>query len=297
MSYIKPENLTELRKIDALSYMLSCEPQELMHDGYNRYRLSSEHSCVISPKGWYAWQRCKGGKSAIDLLCELRGLSLIEACEMVGGASIVQFEYDQPAERGEMKLPPPNFENKRVFNYLCKRGIDEDIIQWCLDNDLIYEEKKYGGCVFVGYDEQRKPKYAFIRGTYSNSRFKQEIQYSQKKYSFRIVNEQNTTLNIFESAIDALSFATLMKNANKDWQSVNYLSLGGLGSRLPPQLLNYLEHVPQTSKINLCLDNDRAGVDASQQLYNELQKDFEVLIHYPRCKDWNDYLCQKERQI
>ena len=121
MSYIKPENLAELRKIDALSYLLSCEQNDLMHDGHNRYRLHSEHSCTISPRGWYAWERRKGGKSAIDFLCEVRGLSLIEACRQVGGASVVHFEQTE-FERGEFNLPPPNDNNRRVYAYLRAHG-------------------------------------------------------------------------------------------------------------------------------------------------------------------------------
>ena len=301
MSFIAPEKLAEFRKIDALSYMLSCEPNELQHDGHNRYRLHSEHSCVVSPRGWYAWERRKGGRSAIDFLCAIRGLSLIEACKRVGGASVVHFEQSEPFERGEMCLPPPNDNNRRVFAYLRKRGIDDTIIKWCFDSNLIYEEKRYGSCIFVGYDEEQKPKYAFVRGTYANSKFRQEIRSSQKKYCFRICKDENTTLNIFESAIDALSFATLMKNKGKDWQSVNYLTLGGVGSfnkdDLPLALLNCLERMPQTEKINLCLDNDKAGIDASRYLRGKLQNDYQIAIHYPRYKDWNDYLYQKQNSI
>jgi len=293
MSYVKPENLEQLRKIDALSYLLSCERNDLMRDGLSRYRLQSEHSCVISPKGWYAWKRRKGGKSAIDFLCEIRGLSLIEACQQVGGTSVVHFERTE-LECGEFNLPPPNDNNRRVYGYLRKRGIDETIIKWCFDNNFIYEAERYGSCVFVGYDEETKPKYAFVRGTYGDSKFRQEVRCSQKKYCFRIANVENTTVNVFEGAIDALSFATLMNNKGKDWQSVNYLSLGGT-TELP--LLNFLERIPQTKKINICLDNDKAGIDAGRYLRDTLQKNYEVAIHYPRYKDWNDYLYKKQEQI
>lgn len=51
------------------------------------------------------------------------------------------------------------------MEYLFSRGIDYEIINYCLDNDLIMESLPYHNVVFIGYDEERKPKYAAYRAT------------------------------------------------------------------------------------------------------------------------------------
>ncbi len=52
---------------------------------------------------------------------------------------------------------------------------------------------------------------------------------SDKRYSFHINSENGSgTLNVFESAVDLLSFATLTKLCGRDWRNENLLSLAGI---------------------------------------------------------------------
>ena len=55
--------------------------------------------------------------------------------------------------------------NRVITEYLFGRGIDFEIINYCISNDLIFESLPYHNVVFVGYDEKKEPKYAAYRST------------------------------------------------------------------------------------------------------------------------------------
>ena len=308
-SFVEPDVLAELRKVDALSYLLQYEGQELKSEGANRYRLKSNHSCTVSGRGWYDFGTGEGGKSAIDFLVKMRGYSLSEACEIVGGAKIAIVPHtSQERKTGKFEMPEPNATCGRVIKYLLGRGIDKDIIMFCIENKLLYEAKDYGSAVFVGYDENDIVKYGFIRGTLDTSSFRREVDFSQKKYGFRIAKSENTILNISEAIIDGLSVATLYKLSGYDWNSQNYLPLGGVYQKGTtddrkqldkyPSILRYLGEYPPPEQINIWFDNDPIGREASEYLREELLQICDnVKIRLPsRGKDWNGYLVAKLQQ-
>lgn len=91
---------------------------------------------------------------------------------------------------------------------------------------------------------------------------------SDKHYSFALpVNPKNSTVHLFESAIDLLSYATLYEKLGGDWRQLNLLSLAGVyqpkkvieESKLPAALARYLEDYPHIKTVALHLDNDSPG--------------------------------------
>ena len=105
------------------------------------------------------------------------------------------------------------------------------------------------------------------------------------------------TLCVFESAIDALSYLTLLKLRGQEWRAANTLSLSGIyqprkdGSiRFPVALEQYLKDNPGVERIVLCLDNDGPGRVASAAIQRSLPQ-YEVIDNPPRRgKDYNDQL-------
>lgn len=102
--------------------------------------------------------------------------------------------------------------------------------------------------LFVGFDKSEKARYCAIRSTVGN--FKIDATGSDKHYSFKLFSrEPKNTLHLFESAIDLLSYATLLKRKKNDWRSENLLSLAGVyqpqkdiqQSKVPVALKQYLE--------------------------------------------------------
>ena len=109
----------------------------------------------------------------------------------------------------KLLLPDKSETNFEVIRYLTSRGIDSDVIKACIDEGLLYESLPYHNCIFVGFDETGNAAYAFYRAT-TGERLMGEAAGSDKRYSFRI-DRAGSTLHVFESAIDLLSFATVMK--------------------------------------------------------------------------------------
>ena len=61
-------------------------------------------------------------------------------------------------ERGPLELPDKAENMKRAYWYLVSvRGISPQIVSHFMNRKMIYQEKKYGNCVFVGYDSEGAP--------------------------------------------------------------------------------------------------------------------------------------------
>lgn len=133
----------------------------------------------------------------------------------------------------------------------------------CIAFDTLYEDVRHN-CCFVGFDETRSPRYAMLRSSDPSRSFLQEVAGSDKRYSFSLPPTESTKLYITESAIDALSLYVL-----REFAPDNYLSIAGAntprGNMLPLALEHYLAMHQQIESICLCLDNDRAGIQAAKQ--------------------------------
>ena len=177
-------------------------------------------------------------------------------------------------------LPKPNRNNDRVLAYLRGRGIERDVIHRCIKAGILYESSKHT-CVFVGNDENSKARFAFERSMADDT--KKDVSGSSKKYGFCLPpkalqseqptnsgNEQGkSVLAVFESPVDALAHASVHEIGQTGWDG-HRLSLGGVSSAA---LNGFLERNPQITAIQLCLDNDRAGQDATKRIITELLSD------------------------
>ena len=161
----------------------------------------------------------------------------------------------------------------------------------------LYEDAERHNCVFVGY-EHGKPAYGALRGTLSDTTFAGEVPGSDKRFSFAVpLCAGGKTLCVFESAIDALSYLTLLKLRGQGWRAANTLSLSGIYQprkdgtiRFPAALEQYLKDNPGVARIVLCLDNDGPGRAASAAIQKRLSE-YEVIDNPPRRgKDYNDQL-------
>lgn len=304
MPYIEPEIILEARKIDLLTYLKNYYPDELVKVSRDTYCTKEHDSLKISNGKWMWFSQGIGGKSAIDYLIKVQGMSFIEAVEHVTGKCAIAppIRYSlSPKQDRPLLLPQRSNTNDVVINYLAKRGIDYEIIDYCLKNNLIMESLPYHNVVFIGYDDQQKARYAAYRAT-NDSRIMGDCSGSKKDYSFRLLGSNKNEIHLFESAIDLLSYATLYKLRGGDWKELTLISLAGVyspakdigNSKVPAALKNYLEDNPQTKYITLHLDNDMPGRMASKALQLVLPTHLEVVDDPPSYgKDVNDFLCFK----
>ena len=306
MPYIPPELVAEARQVDLLTYLKNYEPYELVEVCRNTYTTKSHDSLKISNGLWYWFTKGVGGKSAIDYLIKVRNYTFINAVQTVLGnikiQAPVQYKQQEKDKEKHLKIPIKAVNNDRAINYLLSRGIDKDIINYCVENKLLYQEEKTNNVVFIGYNNDNIPSYAFCRAT-NQERFMREATDSNKRYSFKIkADKESNIVHLFESSIDLLSYATLLHLENKNWRAENLLSLGGIYSskydvektKIPVSLIEFLEKNPNVKEIHLHLDRDLAGRNASsffQQVLSEKYKIFDDTI--PFGKDVNEYLCLK----
>ena len=156
-----------------------------------------------------------------------------------------------------------------MLQYLAGRGIDQEILDYCVQTGRIYESRNKGhsNVVFVGFDKDGKARFGCLRGI-SEARFHGDLSGSDKHFSFALpACMENPAVHLCECAIDVMSYATLCKLDGIDWRRHNLLSLAGVyqpkkkmeESKLPVALTRFLEDHPHVKTVYLHLDNDTAG--------------------------------------
>jgi hypothetical protein len=231
-------------------------------------------------------------------------MGFLEAVRQIAGRAAVQppvfVSQKEQAKPKTFVLPTASLHSTSMLNYLTRRGIDMEILQYCMDAGRLYESHPYHNAVFVGMDENGKTRYAALRGT----GFMGEAEGSDKHYSFGIPAERDSNaLHLFESPIDLLSYATLVKLHGKEWRREYLLSLSGVyqpkenaeETTIPAALERFLANTPDIREIALRFDNDKTGRLAVQTIQATLPDRYEIVYKPPPsgCKDYNDYLCDR----
>lgn len=305
MPYIPPEVVEKAREMDLLTYLKHYEPQELVHFGGNTYCTREHDSLKISNGKWCWFSRGIGGYSALDYLIKVKEMPFTQAVETIMGKTAVSPPVFVPAAKEqkprELLLPKANCSSAHAVEYLRRRGIDRELIDFCISTGRLYESYPYHNAVFVGMDSAGKARYANLRGIGSD--FIGDANGSDKHYSFGIpAATESGALHLFESAVDLLSYGTMQKLDGKDWRSENLLSLAGVyrpkkeisESTLPAALVRYLDEYPHIRRVVLRLDNDMTGRLAADTIKALLPKKYPVTVEIqppPQGKDYNDCLC------
>ncbi len=303
MGYVTPEQITQAKELDLLTYLQRYDPHELVHVGGNTYCTREHDSLKISNGKWNWFSRGIGGKTALDYLIKVQGFSFTQAVEALVGQNFSPLPHVSQAQPKKqeprvLSLPQPSRCATHAVSYLHGRGIDYDLIDYCIQTGRVYESQKYHNVVFVGRDLKGQPRYAALRGTVGD--FKGEAPGSDKRYSFCIAeNPSANSVHLFESAIDLLSYATLLKMKGRDWRQDALLSLAGVFKQkkefvIPLALSQYLKDRPGTNTLYLHLDNDEVGREAAVGIMKGLGDKYTVLDRPPPCgKDVNDLLQRK----
>ncbi len=301
MAYISPEAIRQARQMDLLTYLQNYEPSELVKVSGNTYCTRQHDSLKISNGKWHWFSRGFGGVTALDYLIKVQGISFPRAVEILIGKAAIQppvFIAPKVQQERRLLLPEKNDNNDEVIRYLMSRGVDRQIIQHCIDHKLLYESKEYHNAVFLGYDNTGKARYAALRGTRGN--YKGEATGSDKHFSFLLADSPDAEcVHLFESAIDAISYATLLKMTERNWKQAPLLSLAGVFKTkrenvVPVALERFLREHPKTDTLLLHLDNDDIGRGATQGIIGGLGEKYRVIdAPAPGVKDVNEYLVQR----
>lgn len=301
MARVTKEQIEYAKQLDLLTYMRLYESHELVRKG-NDYCTKEHDSLTISENGlWHWFSRGIGGKTALQYLIKVKEMNFVDAVLHLCCDTPAQQNQNTHTKKVDKKrqfiLPVAYKNNDRVVEYLRMRKISDFIIDYCIDNKLLYESADYHNAVFVGYDSEGVARYAALRGTWKHmaNSFKGEVAGSDKRFSFSVRSiEKSDKLIVTESAIDALSIAA-MRNKIGD---VHFLSVGGVyiprmsKAILPKALVQILKDHEEISNIELNLDNDEVGASASLFIGNKLfDEGYKAASNIPeQKKDYNEYL-------
>ena len=249
----------------------------------------------------------KGG--AIDFVMREENLSFPEAVgKLIGkefSPSVKQVVPYEKKEREPLVLPEKADNMKRAYWYLVSgRGISPKIVSHFMNRKMIYQEKKYGNCVFVGYDAEGTARYCSMRAARDNSSFKMDATGSDKSYPF--FHEGKTDLLIVtEAPIDLMSHASIVPDfSGRDCMQDQRLATVCLWKGA---IDRYLEGHPQIKRLVFAVDNDYLARDKNGQLRNwgqltaakwmkaYTEKGYACAVHVPHLNDFNTDLVEMRK--
>lgn len=271
------------------------------------YTLKEMDSIRIYDKShWFRWSRQydkgENGGSQIDFLRVFAGMDIKTAVfwllDFAGYRRIPeasrevklkhQVKPQKEEEKKEFSLPVPSLDNSYLYDYLQNdRCIRKEIIDYFVNQGLIYESRHYHNVVFLGNDASGKTRFASMRGVFDKQGkpFKCDVAGNDKNYGFNVVNEDSEELVVFEAAIDLMSYMDI----HSDYET-NKLALGMLSDA---PIKTFLEEHPKVGVIRFCLDNDGPGRKAAAELtekYYGLGYDVEDCPPPKGYKDYNEWL-------
>ncbi|MEG2004037.1 MAG: hypothetical protein RR057_05505 [Clostridia bacterium] len=143
MSFVTPKMIEKAKEMDLFTYLQNYEPHELVRFSGNTYTTKTHDSLKISNGKWMCvvksnmhWIRGIGGKSALDYLVKVKGFEFTQAVETLIGnvrlnsPNIIKQHIEPKPEK--LLLPDKNSNSDKVIEYLFHRGIDYEIINYCL---------------------------------------------------------------------------------------------------------------------------------------------------------------------
>ena len=268
------------------------------HRAGSGYRCDQHNSLVVNKdrKMWYWNSQNQKGVTAIDYLQSVHNKSYLEAMDVLIGKNRAEIplaprqSQQEINEEKHLQLPDKCKNGyKRIYAYLIKtRGLDQEIVDYCIKEKIIYQDIK-NNAVFVGHDDEKKARFACVRGTLSERQHRGDCSGSDKAYPFKIEGTEKNRLYVFESPIDMLSYITLSNQACPGlWKNFNFISLAGTTD---VALKGYLERNTSVTSIIFCLDNDEAGNKASEEYIKKYSdKGINTLRKAPKGKDFNEDL-------
>ena len=201
MPYIPPDLIAQVKQIDLLTYLQTYDPDELVSAGGGEFCTKTHDSLRISHGLWCWHSRDIGGKTALDYLIKVRGMSFMDAVQHLLGRAAVQPPVfscpTKPPPKKTLRLPLAAPGNDRALGYLQSRGIDRAVLEHCAQAGRLYESADFHNCVFVGTDKAKQPRYAALRGTIGS--FKGEASGSDKIGAVVVLSSSRIGRNSIET--------------------------------------------------------------------------------------------------
>lgn len=313
MAGVTREQIEQARRMTAIEYLLKYESYDLKRCGQSEYELRSHDSFKINAETskWHWKSRDIGGRTALDFLIHVRGQAFLDAVRQLCDEHPCFDPVLIPEKPKKVFVLPDSAPDcDRAVSYLRGRGISLNVLAFCREQGLFYEDIPYHNVVFVARDSAGTPRFACKRGTWGQD-YKRDVEGSEKKYGCCIQPEvESDAVAIYESIIDSMSHATLDEQDGKPWKDKYRLALGGIyapdpskvtsirrPTKPPAALEQFLLDHPHIRRIEICTDNDFAGRYAAKRIEEHYQDRYEIepVLPVPEGFDYNDLA--KERMM
>ena len=271
------ELIRAARRADLAEFLLLHHPDEVKKTGKCVYLR--DHESVYTRLGYCGYTRFSSDETgnSIDFLRRYLGYSFQDAVRALTSGSDPVPEV-QPVEDEYIKLPEMAEQPfKRVYAYLTqKRGIPARLIQYLIEEGLLYQEAMTGNAVFIS----RNKDFCELRGTSTHSsrpfhgirRRRPECFWSLKT----TLGQAVSVAYVCESSIDAISLFLLHAAAGVR-ESSAYVGIGGVRNQ------QTIDRIRDSVRTVIAVDNDDAGLECRKRNAN-----LEHIV--PTLKDWNEDL-------
>lgn len=271
-------DVDNLRLLDLSSV---CNALGLARDANDakQFKRDGFRICVNGLK-WFDHGAAIGGGGAIDLTMHVMRLTFTGACTYLGSIShnlteqSAQTTHTTPPRTTQP--PTPSVKNNPVvMAYLTdKRGINADLVSWCIGKGLVYADSHCNAVFKYGSTG------AELRGTGGKQ---WRSVYGTIERGFILPARDAVGVAVLESAIDALSYRQLHRD-------IITLSLAGNGNH---KVINQAVMIAKTKNIPVlsAFDNDNGG-EVADTLLSQCAATHGVSVKQdrPTQKDWNDTL-------
>ena len=245
-------------------------------------RKETEHSFkVCSNKNvWFDYGICTGGR-LVDLVCKMNNIGVPGALLLLSGSvterSHISFPDKQEPFVMETKIEIKHLQplqNQALIQYLTGRKISAALAsKFC--NEVYYKtnngDKQYFAISFENDSHGYEIRNKYFKGSTS------------PKNITTIPRENSFAVNVFEGFMDFLSSLTYCKS---NQSASDTIVLNGLGF-----VEKFIEIMPKYTKINLYLDNDKAGKETAARIQDTRPDAVNwSQIIYPQYKDFNEYI-------
>ena len=305
MPWVTEEEIQAAKNMTAYEYLRTHQAQRLQKTRTrNEWQLTDHDSFKINELSskWHWKSRDIGGVSALRFLIEVDGMKFTDAVKLLCEER-PSFLPTQSVEKEKppFKLPERYCNCRRIRAYLNHRGISDEVITYCISQEILYESVPYHNAVFVGKDESGKARYAFLRGIYEKNGkgFKMEQAGSEKAYAFCVPAKSGCRrVAVYEACVDVLANMTLeQRQGSRDKYR---LELGGISApkegqsqrsmKKPQALEHFLSQHPEITEIEVCTDNDFAGRWACEHIRKAYEGSYRIIENLPEIEgaDWAD---------
>lgn len=265
----------------------------------NAFWRNSHYNMGSGDKSWtggvidfaIAFGNCEDAKTAIKEIASMYGIERDKEYQ----GTYVRPNVEKPTKpitlAGNSKvlsLPDKADENKKVWRYLVyERNINQSVVKYFLAKQMLYQDV-HDNCVF------HTDHFACLRST-RGQKFAIDASGCDYKECFYFEGKNaSNKLYVAESVIDIMSVMSVMCNEHKRYVDNAYLALSGTNKQ--DSLFYHLEKNRNINQVVLCLDNDEAGVNATNNVISTLKEKYPDVSYEiysaPIGKDWNEYLQQ-----